>query len=97
VAAREELEGRSVLRERLAEREEEVSLVVSWHLHLCSAAGADAAFGASLATSVRVRSFEVSARLPPRVMASRRDSTRSRLGFETRLPAEERWLLGADS
>ena len=61
---------------------------VSWHLHLCSVvpAGAGAAAGA-LATSVRVRSREVSARLPRLLRASRRARPNSRLGFDTGLAA----------
>ena len=54
--------------------------VSPWHLHLASAAGAWA-FGAILARSVRVRSLEVSARLPRLERASRRASTKSLLGF----------------
>ena len=58
----------------------------SWHLHLCSFSGAAVvAVGRVTPRSVRVRSLEVLARLPPRLRASRRDSTRSRLGFDTRL------------
>ena len=61
---------------------------VSWHLHLCSAlaAGAGAAAG-DLATSVRVRSRDVSARLPRLLRASRRARPNSRLGFGTGLAA----------
>jgi hypothetical protein len=61
---------------------------VSWHLHLCSALApvAGAAAGA-LATSVRVRSRELSARLPRLLRASRRASTSSRLGLATGLAA----------
>ena len=53
----------------------------SWHLHgaLTVAAGA----GVAWARSVRVRSLEESARLPRRERASRRASTRSRLGLAT--------------
>jgi len=59
----------------------------SWQLHLCSLAGAALAMAAAAAavaffSSLRVRSREVSARLPRRDRASRRANTSSRLGLE---------------
>ena len=70
--------------ERLLRLVAEVVSSFSWHLHLCSGSLAAAAgAGAAWARSVRVRSLEASARLPRRERASRRASTRSRLGLGT--------------
>lgn len=66
----------------------------SWHLHLCS--GAAAGEGEPVPrvvvrpSSVRLRSREVSARLPRFERASRRASTSSRLGLLTGRPAARR-------
>ena len=67
----------------------------SWHWHLCSLAGLwvwafAAAKAVALISSLRVRSRELSARLPPRESASRRAKTSCLLGLAMGLGIERR-------